>query len=372
MHKMHKLIQATKIMITIAEIKSMTKEQRKSYAQGLRPYIFLYLEYLGYNAGTKERPRNIACPVCGNGTNTPCAAVDPSCYFLKCFSCGEWIDVVGLSQKLHGGTFSEAIADVVDTVGGPLPDQVAAHEPNRQRPTDPERPPDVWTLSTDKFVKRCCAALWDYNNRHALYWLTHDRGLKPDTLKHFQIGFSAYSQTITIPTYVPFDGENVIMRVKQRYLYQREERSKYAQYPGSVASVPFNADALKHDPYVILVEGEIDAMTLWQTARDLIAPVTFGSVTSTPDPYVWRDWLKCPDVICVCGDNDAPGRTADAKTYKSIQRLKDIRRWNGEDRTDERHVFRASLPEGVKDWNEYYTSGGDVRGLIESMLSGKA
>ena len=359
-------------MITIAEIKLMTYEQRKSYAQGLRPYIFLYLEQHGYNAGTKERPRNIACPVCGNGTNTPCAAVDPSCYILKCFSCGAWIDVVGLSQNLNGYSFEAAIEDVANTVGGPLPDPAAAPKPIQQRPTEPERPPDVWTLSADIYVRKCCAALWDYKNRHALYWLTHDRGLQPDTLKHFRIGYSPNSNTITIPTYVPFDGENVLMRVKQRYLSRNKERSKYAQYPGSVASVPFNADALKHDPYVILVEGEIDAMTLWQTARDLIAPVTFGSVTSTPDAVMWRDWLKCPDVICVCGDNDDPGRTADAKTYKSIQRLKDIRRWNGEDRTDERHVFRASLPEGVKDWNEYYTSGGDVRGLIESMLSGKA
>ncbi len=359
-------------MITIAEINAMTKEQRKSFAQGLRPYIFLYLEHLGFDAGTKERPRNIACPVCGNGTNTPCAGIDPSSYCLKCFSCGEYIDVVGLSQKLHGGSFSEAIADVENTVDGPLPDPAAVPKPVRQRPTDPQRPGHVWEVNADIWVRKCSAALWDRKNDLALYWLTHDRGLNPDTLKHFHIGYSPSSGTITIPTYVPIDGENVLMRVKQRRLYPREDESKYLNRAGSVASVPFNAAALKHDPYVFLVEGEIDAMTLWQTARDLIAPVTFGSVTSTPDAVMWRDWLKCPDVICVCGDNDDPGRAADAKTYKSLRRLKNIRCWNGEDRTDERHVFRASLPEGVKDWNDYYIRGGDVRGLVESMLSGKA
>ena len=374
-------------MITSADIYDLTKGMSAAdvaafndrIAEELKPCIFPYLERLGLNPGTPERPRMIQCPLCGNGARTPCAKVwsENGSYLLKCFSCGhKAVDVIALSQELRGGNWYDAVADVLNTCGGEVPAAPIQRAAPKEQPTEPVSPPAEWTAKAAEYIDACCKKLWSAEGSTARAYLMDARGLNERTLKKFRVGFDPRPRfndpLIIIPSFVPLDdpatcSSFIPMRVKRRRLNPREGQGKYNQLTGSAASCPFNASALLHDPYVFLVEGEIDVMTIWQEGVSIGAAVTFGATSHSPDAVIWRDWLKWPELLCICGDNDDPGRAADAKKHADMFRLAAVRADAGR-KTDAAHIFRASLPEGVKDWNEYYTGGGNIARLMEDML----
>ena len=351
----------------------------------LKPYIFPYLEKLGVDPGTPERPRQFVCPVCHKGENTPPAKVwsENGSYLLKCFSCGVSLDVIGLSRKLNGYGYYEAVADVINTCGASLPVVPKAYQvrPNTVRPpkaVDPEPPSAEWQEQANAYVDKCSKRLWEDVGKEARDYLMIQRGLEEHTLRTFSIGYDpAYGGMVTIPTFVCRNTKPELFRVKQRLLHPRinpetgKEENKYRMLKGSISSCPFNDDALLHEPYIVLVEGEIEVMTIWQQGIVVCDAVTFGSASNVPDAVVWRDWLKYPAVICICGDNDEPGRKADADMLATVQQLSRVRS-NVNRLTDDKHVFRASLPDGYKDWNEFYMKGGDVRAQLEKMFTDKA
>ena len=65
--------------------------------------------------------------------------------------------------------------------------------------------------------------------------------------------------------------------------------------PAGCAMGLYNADALTAAP-AVLVEGEIDALTVGQAAGDLVTAVATGSVSWGHRPRGFRGWL-CP-LLC--------------------------------------------------------------------------
>lgn len=380
-------------MITSSEIYDLIKREKLSPHEvtvfndmigiELKPYIFPYLEKLGVDPGTPERPKQFICPVCHHGEDTPPAKVwsENGSYLLKCFSasCGVSLDVIGLSRKLNGYGYYEAVADVINTCGASLPIAPKAYQVqhNTVRPpkaVDPEPPSAEWQAQANAYIDKCSKRLWEDVGKEARDYLMIQRGLEEHTLRTFSIGYDpAYGGMVTIPTFVRLDdnADPVPMRVKQRLIHPATNQSKYRMLKGSISSCPFNDDALLHEPYIVLVEGEIEVMTIWQQGLSVCDAVTFGSASNVPDAVVWRDWLKYPAVICICGDNDEPGRKADADMLATVQQLSVIRSKINR-LTDKDHVFMASLPEGYKDWNEFYMRGGDIPAQLEKMFTGKA
>lgn len=382
-------------MITSSDIWKLIKDNRlspyevqqfnKQIADELKPYIFPYLEKLGVNPGTPERPRQFVCPVCHKGENTPPAKVwsENGSYLFKCFSCNKSLDVIGLSQKLNEfSSWYDAVADVINVCDGVLPVVQNRVRPATTKRTgtavDPEPPSAEWIRNANVYIDECSERLWKPVGKEARDYLMITRGLEEKTLRVFNIGYDpACGGMVTIPTFVHLDDATPTpFRVKQRLLHPAidpktgKKQSKYRMLTGSISSCPFNDDALLHEVFTIIGEGEIDVMTIWQEAFDVCDAVTFGATHHSPNAVTWRDWLKNPEYICICGDNDDPGREADAEKLATVQQLSVIRSKINR-LTDKDHVFMKSLPPGCKDWNEYHVKGGDVRALAESMFQRK-
>ncbi len=94
-----------------------------------------------------------------------------------------------------------------------------------------------------------------------------------------------------------------------------------------------------------LVEGEFDALTIWQHAGRNIAAVATGSTTAARRPR-WLAPLAACCVVLVAFDGDEAGEEAAAYWLRVLPRA---RRWR---------------PYFGKDANDLATSGGDVAAWI--------
>ena len=382
------MIDGDKKMERIDEIRSMTPGQRKELCVRLRPVIFSYLHDLGYD--TADGRKNIPCPVCDRGHRTPCSGVNRDTLMFHCFTCGRTLDVVGLHQELTHTDYYQALADIetnypsnyptiqtIRTVQNYPTIRTVQNNPNYptiQNLDDPIRPSDEWIAKAEQYIHDCQTRIWKDAGKPGRQYMAN-RGITEETLWHFGIGYDPNrGGMIVIPTFVPYlvRGKEVTypVRVQRRLMNPYEGVSKYQMVKDSIASAPFNGSALIHDPYIVMPEGEMDVLILWQEGRKVASAVTFGSADFAPNPKPWRDYLKCPEYICVCGDSDTAGDRGDDKTLEAIQRLINIR---GAERTDEHHVFRRTLPDTVngihvKDWNDYYQAGGNIPALLDELF----
>jgi hypothetical protein len=99
---------------------------------------------------------------------------------------------------------------------------------------------------------------------------------------------------------------------------------KYIGPPGAANGL-FNADRLRPGAAVVLVEGEIDAITLDQWAGDLITPVATGSTAGSRCTR-WIAKLALAAVVLVAYDVDANGAGDKAAAWW-LDVLPNARRW---------------------------------------------
>jgi DNA primase len=121
------------------------------------------------------------CPF--HGEKTPSFTVNPERGIYKCFGCGEGGDIFSFVMKLEGVTFPEAIRMLGDRVGVIVPEY---------KGSKPETSPSKRQLFE---LNETAAKLWHsilvnhQAGKQAREYLTK-RGLRPETIKAFQIGYA--------------------------------------------------------------------------------------------------------------------------------------------------------------------------------------
>jgi Toprim-like len=215
-------------------------------------------------------------------------------------------------------------------------------------------------------VANCRAALWDAGGARALAWL-HGRGLGDETIKAAGLGYNpadAYHDRAAwgLPPESDEDGHPkrvwlprgvVIPWVIGGELWRVNVRRpvgdpKYIG-PAGCAMGLYNADALTPARPAVLVEGELDALTVGQAAGDLVTAVATGSTSWGHRPR-WIAQLALPPIVLVAFDGDDPGEEA-ARWWLGV--LSSGRRW------------RAYYG---KDANGLAQGGGDVRAWVMAGL----
>ncbi len=194
---------------------------------------------------------------------------------------------------------------------------------------------------------------------------------------------------ITIPTYI--DGK--LYRVKVRKLNRRaadkaisdnqraaakaaaegkpvpspvtEHDCRYSHISGGKGTALFNADAAadmhpRHD--IVFVEGELDALLINSIMQpiecDQLQAVTFGSATEKPPFETYYRYFRTPGRIVIAYDNDNEGRAGAAYLQSQITNIA----------TRETPPIIKTVPEGYKDFGEYYAAGGNVYDLVSSWF----
>jgi len=152
------------------------------------------------------------CPF--HSEKTPSFMVSPELQIFKCFGCGESGDVISFLQKYEGMDFGEALKYLADRAGVKLTPLSFKGEGEKQKLYE---------------INNLAAKFYHYillNHRvglPALNYLTKERGLKRETIKTFNIGFSPD---------VPLALKKFLID-KKRYSYQDLEKAGISYRRGS-------------------------------------------------------------------------------------------------------------------------------------------
>jgi len=242
------------------------------------------------------------CPRCGGVDRFHCQADQYFCRQCQPPEAGKgrhdvfsFAEFVGLA---HG--FREAYAVVCGWANSvPVASQPAQAQPDQARPA-----PAHWQTRLDQEVRRCEQRLYGLQGQLGRTYLT-DRQLAPETIHAAHLGMALRMDAEGHKGWaiaLPWVYAGVTTAIQYRFLTprtQRYTRFSYAQYRGETVlyTLPKKATATA----VILVEGEFNALSLWQATP--FDAVSFGSENLTlktlsalrqveqayPQVYVWAD-----------------------------------------------------------------------------------
>ncbi len=165
----------------------------------------------------------------------------------------------------------------------------------------------------------------------ALHYLKAERGFTEDTIKHFKLGYDPKKDAVSIPVFK----NKELINIKYRFL--KPDKMKYIGEPGAETWV-YNEEGIdvgKVKGGVLVVEGEFDLMSCWQSGiKNVVSPA------SGKDSYgVWLELLDSVGRVYIAYDNDKPGKQASMKLAE---------------RTGVEKSFEVKYPEDVKDANEFF------------------
>jgi len=158
-------------------------------------------------------------------------------------------------------------------------------------PLPRENPPEAepiklpsldWQASTWRHVDRAGDELFSDHGQVARDYLS-SRGLHRGTWYAWGLGFThVFDQTvhrsrpaIAIPWITKADEE--IAAVRYRFIDDHPEGLRYTSLAGSVPLIFGTQSILSSDQTVLLVEGEINALSLWQCHPRGVSVVSFGA-----------------------------------------------------------------------------------------------
>lgn len=223
-----------------------------------------------------------------------------------------------------------------------------------------EPPGSNWQARAGELARECAARLWQPEGARACDWLIRCRGLSAATIRAAGLGYNSQDrsepaaawglrdrETVFVPRGVtlPWYGGGMLWRLNVR---RSRGAPKYLGPAGSGNGL-YGADALTRNHPAVLLEGEIDALSVIEACRDLATVVATGSTAGSRRAQ-WIDLLcRCP-LVLVAFDADEAGEQASGWW---LDRLPNAFRWR---------------PYYAKDINGMLTAGGDVRAWLAAGL----
>lgn len=218
----------------------------------------------------------------------------------------------------------------------------------------------AWQAAADNFCLDCWGLLWQKHSGEYSPGMAYlqGRGLRTSVMGVFELGYNAHPYRATwagVDVWLPagvviphvYGGRLLAVNVRRL----DGEEPKYLKAKGSANGL-FVTHPLDDQVVVIMVEGEFDAMVLWQETRNIaggcIAPVATGSTHGG----LLREWVVRLGVarrVVLAFDSDDAGEKA-------------AERW------------RAAFPEAVRlvptrhDVNEMLCNGDDVSNWVKGAL----
>src|SRR4030042_4802474 len=250
------------------------------------------------------------CPF--HGEKTPSFMVSPELQIYKCFGCGESGDVFSFLEKYEGMEFGEALKYLADKAGIKL---------------KPLHPGQFGEKERFFEINRVASKFYNYvllnhpAGKEALKYLTRERGLKIDTVKKFQLGFSPYKEDALAKVLIKrkyqeselindglvYRGRGLVDRFSGRVIFslfdqrgnivgfqgrilpqdERQDKAKYINSPEPPvyhkSRVLYGMDLakaeIKKKKEVVVVEGELDMISSWQSEIKNIVAIKGSALT---------------------------------------------------------------------------------------------
>jgi len=282
------------------------------------------VEVVGKFVNLKPQGVNVVglCPF--HNEKSPSFKVSKTKNIYKCFGCGESGDSIEFLMKSQSMSYLDAIRYLADMY------KITIVEENAQ-------PKKTYT----KPVFRDGQLSGKYLN-----WFS-ERGITPNTLQQFKVTQAmewmpkagATVETICFNYFV----NDTLVNIKYRAENKDFKLSKDAEL------VFYNADSMKGRDYVVITEGEIDCLSVYQSGAKSVISVPNGAAKGVQKlDYLNNCWDMFSDKtnIILMVDNDGPG----------INLRDELARRFGYDR-----CFKVEYPSDCKDANDVLVKHGPLK-----------
>lgn len=307
------------------------------------------------------------CPFCGSGTkDNHTAALE---YFadtnkFKCYSCGEYGDVIDLYKEVTGSDYNTALAQLADSLNiaidpynpaerREMPENDPQRDFNASAVIDPLKEAKTATEGTERdfsaYYKLCRARLTDQEAADYL----QSRGISIDTAEYYYIGFDPAADPATAPGATgdelkPHPAPRIIIpTTRSHYAARRIDDNPRFRYLNAGAPGIFNARALNAQELqeVFVLEGAFDALSVLEAGYPAIA---LNSASNGKALIKQLENKRTGATLILCPDNDSDPDTR-ARVQKTFADLAaELKRLNIS-------TIAADINGGYKDANEYLT-----------------
>lgn len=180
------------------------------------------------------------------------------------------------------------------------------------------------------------------------------RGFSEEAIRRFRLG-AVHLPGGELGVGIPYIVGDRVELVKMRNLVAGKSedgrKRRFARTKGS-ASLLFNAEHIRDAKRVVLVEGELDAVSLWQLGITTVAATSLGAKSKLPRE--WIEALASAEDIVLLYDNDEAGSEAVAGLVEQL----------GTYRT--RIASFDSVPELRERYLELVKDANDLLGIIHA------
>lgn len=260
------------------------------------------------------KKKGYVCPTCGNGTGSDGTGIaedpkNPGKY--KCFKCGFYGDVVDLIGLHYGITDDAAKFEKAREYYGITSRTGKRTESPQKRTQTPPAPAEDYR----DFILQAM--------RQNDFQYLKGRGISEETQKAFHIGFCPNWRSPKAPATVPTSPRCIIPRSSSNYLARdtrtdlTPEQKKFAkQNTGNITL--FNLPCLEFSNTIFVVEGEIDAMSIYEAGGYAIG------LCSAANAGMFIEHLKQNhkgQSFILMLDNDEAGQRTQATIAEDLKKL---------------------------------------------------
>lgn len=235
--------------------------------------------FLGAPTKRAGRARQWPCPFHQDGASPSFTVYEDG---FHCFGCGASGDAVDLLMQLGGLDFMSAI----ERFTGASMSSTSEPSSRLARSAEPSAKKPAWQKRVSGIVDAAVQQLASPEGQPGRDYLTQ-RGFEPATWQAWRLGFKPevarweqkdghwvvaeqLGSAITVPW---IDGE---VPVALQYRLIEHKTLRYWQQAGGDRTI-FGRNQLTGKAVLLIVEGELNAVSVWQAANDLLDVVSYGS-----------------------------------------------------------------------------------------------
>jgi DNA primase len=304
---------------------------------------------IGEHVDLKKAGRNFKAPCPFHSEKTPSFMVSPELQIYKCFGCGKGGDVYSFLQEYEGMDFYESLQYLANRTGVKLKitDQKSRGQKQRLFET---------TSTINSFYKYIL--LNHKSGKKALEYLKKDRGLTISTIKKFELGYSPDVNLALKKYVVDRKGYSLDEIEKAGVLYRRSgyefdrfkgritfplhdhrgnvagfsgrttpwsrgDHAKYINTPETIVyhkskmlyGLNFTRSDIKKKKSAIVVEGELDLISTWQTNIKNVVALKGSAFTDEQARLISR----FAESVTLAFDADVAGNSAAIRGIKIAQ-----------------------------------------------------
>ncbi|HNY50171.1 MAG TPA: primase-helicase zinc-binding domain-containing protein [Smithella sp.] len=261
-----------------------------------------------------------ACPWCGGKDRF---RVWPETGRFWCRQCGKAGDEIDYLRERRGLSFKEA-CQLTGRKSGPHKHSLPPAP--SWIPREAAQPKAFWQMKAGNFLSIAINSLWSKQGESVRAWLKAEKGLSDATIKKSLLGYSPMDideprsawglepllkdgtqmrQCIPAGLVIPLIKNNKVMRLRIR----RDNPDDGARYIVVSGSSPAPLIIGQDKGAAVIVENELDAWLLHETAGDLVAVVALGNAQAKPDIETDKLLQDTPVILISLDTDDAGGKT---------------------------------------------------------------